>query len=389
MSKPKKLIIVVSVDWFFLSHRLPLAEEAMKKGYEVSVIAVEEGGKGDYIRSLGMKFYPLPTTRSGMHPLRELRVLLFLLRIYLLERPDIVHHVAVKPVTYGSIAAKLTGVKRVVNALSGMGFLFINANKNKTVHRLLNVFFKFGFKNPRVHFILQNEDDYQMVKDLGVVDPKQVYMIKGSGVNLKKFHFSEEPESEKLQVLLPARMLWDKGVGEFVRAAEQLYPKYKDKVDFVLCGGVDEGYVLKIEEEELEEWNRQGKVKWLGYQTDMPYILGQSHIVVLPSYREGLPKALIEACAIGRPVITTNVPGCRAVVDHGINGFLVPPKNRQVLAEAMEILINDKALRKKMGKAARDKAEHLFSLDQVIKQTFAIYEEKNPQLSFALPNPTK
>ncbi len=379
----KKLVIVVSVDWFFLSHRLPLAEEAIKKGYEVVVVAVEEGRKGDYIRSLGMEFYPLPTTRSGMNPFRELRVLLYLMWVYLRERPDIVHHVAVKPVTYGSIAAKLMGVKRIVNALSGMGFLFINANKNKLIHRFLRFCFKFGFSNPNIHFILQNEDDFQMVNELGILKPKQLYMIKGSGVNLSKFPFTKEPETEKIRVLVPARMLWDKGVGEFVRAAEQLYPKYKNQVEFVLCGGFDDGYKLRIEQEELQMWHDQGKVNWIGYQDNMPEVLAQAHIIVLPSYREGLPKSLIEACSIGRPIITTDVPGCRAVVDDGVNGFLVPCRNRQLLAEAIEKLIVDKALRLKMGAAARKKAEHLFSLKQVVDQTFFIYEEQYPQLKFA------
>ncbi len=383
----KKLVIVVSVDWFFLSHRLPLAEKALKKGYEVVVVAVEEGRKGDYIRSLGMEFYPLPTTRSGMNPFRELRVLLFLMWVYLRERPDIIHHVAVKPVTYGSIAAKLVGVKRIVNALSGMGFLFINANKNKFVHRFLRGCFKFGFSNPNIHFILQNEDDFQMVSELGILKPEQLYMIKGSGVNLAKFPYIKEPETEKIRVLLPARMLWDKGVGEFVRAAEQLYPKFKDSVEFVLCGGFDEGYKLRIEEEELQMWHDQGKVNWIGYQNDMAHVLSQAHIIVLPSYREGLPKSLIEACSIGRPIITTDVPGCRAVVDDGVNGFLVPCRNRQLLAEAMEKLIVDKELRMKMGIASRAKAEHLFSLEQVVDQTFSIYEDEEPQLKFAGFNP--
>ncbi|MEL6924388.1 MAG: glycosyltransferase family 4 protein [Bacteroidota bacterium] len=383
----KKLVIVVSVDWFFLSHRLPLAEEAMKRGYDVVVAAVEEGNKGEQIRNLGMTFYPLPTTRSGTTLWREIRVMFYLLWVYLRERPDIVHHVAMKPVTYGSIVARICGVKRVVNALSGMGFLFINKEKTTWIHRLLRLGFRFGFRNRNIHFILQNEDDFRLVNEIGVLDPKQLYMIKGSGVNLEKYPYSVEPPAEKLKILLPARMLWDKGVGEFVRAAEQLFPKYGHMAEFVLCGGYDEGYRLRIEEEELQKWHDQGKINWIGYQSDMPHVLAQAHIVVLPSYREGLPKSLIEACSIGRPIVTTDVPGCRAVVDDGVNGYLVPCRNRQLLAEAIEKLILDRNLRIRMGKASRDKAEHLFSLTQVVDQTFTIYEEEDPQIKFAGLNP--
>jgi glycosyltransferase involved in cell wall biosynthesis len=369
-----KLFLIVNVDWFFLSHRLPIALEAKQKGYQVTVFAIEEAGKGDYIRSLGFRFIPLPTSRSGTNFLQELQVLWFLSRWYRKEKPDVVHHVAVKPVTYGSVAAKLTKVPKVVNALSGLGFLFINAGKNPIVHYLVTLGFKYGFRNRNLHFILQNKDDYEMIKKIGVLKDEQLTIIKGSGVDLDEYQFTLEKTIDAIQVMLPARMLWDKGVGEFVEAAIQLKHRFKKQVNFILAGGIDTGNRAAISKAQLEEWYESGVIEWIGHQEDMKNIYMASHIVVLPSYREGLPKALIEACAIGRAIVTTDVPGCREVVDDGINGLLVPVKNVVALAAAIEKLILQPKLRQEMGKRGREKAEAEFSLKDVIEKTFAIYE---------------
>jgi glycosyltransferase involved in cell wall biosynthesis len=369
----KKLFIVVNVDWFFLSHRLPIALEALKRGYDVTICAIDTGKKKE-IESYGLKFKPLPTSRSGTNAITELKVLLFLLNWYRREKPDIVHHVAMKPVTYGSIAAKCIGVKRVVNALSGLGFLFINADKNKIIHSLLSRFFKFGFNNPNLRFILQNQDDLGMIKDLKILKDNQVFLIKGSGVSLSSFKYIIEPDTTSLKIVLPARMLWDKGIREFIQAARILKSSYGNKIIFILAGPVDTENKATITESQLLDWNTEGIVSWIGFQTNMIQVLNEAHIVVLPSYREGLPKSLIEACAIGRPIVTTDVPGCREVVVNGVNGFLVPDKNEEALAKAIEKLILDKALRIKMGKEGRIIAEQSFSLESVIEQTFAIYE---------------
>ena len=375
MKAPKKLIFVVSVDWFFVSHRLPIALEAIKKGYEVTVMAVEEGHQGDFIRSHGIQFIPLPSTRAGMNILRELRVLLLMFLTYLREKPDIVHHVGVKPVTYGSLICKILRIDLVVNALAGMGFLFINSEKSKWAHQLIIQLFKWGFKNPNIQFILQNEDDYALIDGLNVLEKNQLFLIKGSGVDVNKFSFSEEPQTAKLKVLLPARMLWDKGVGEFVNAASILYDNYKDQVDFILCGKVDMGNKAGIPEEQLIAWNKQRVVKWIDYQEDMVKTLHTSHIIVLPSYREGLPKALIEACAVGRPIVTTDVPGCRTIVQDGENGILVPVKNQEALARAIEKLIIDKSLRTTMGRLGREKVEKGFTIEKVVEKTLQIYQK--------------
>ena len=323
-----------------------------------------------------MNFIPIPTSRSGTNILTELKVLWFLYQHYRRAKPDIIHHVAVKPVTYGSVAARLAGVPRVVKALSGLGFLFINADKNRLAHTFVNAFFKFGFNNPNLRFILQNKDDDQMIKEMNLLSDQQIFVIKGSGVDLNQFSYAEETlvSEQKIRILLAARMLWDKGVGEFVSAASTLKEKYQDKVEFILAGNVDMGNKAGIPEAQLLEWNEEGAVKWIGFQKDMVSVIRAAHIIVLPSYREGLPKSLIETCAIGRPIITTNVPGCREVVDEGINGFLVEKNAVESLAKRMELLINDAELRKKMGKAGRKKAEAEFSINNVLEKTFAIYE---------------
>lgn len=372
--KAKKLFLVVNVDWFFVSHRLPIALEAKKKGYEVTVFAIEEGGHGEEIRSYGLKFIPIPTSRSGTNIFTELKVLWFLYQHYRREKPDVIHHVAVKPVTYGSLAAKWAKIPRVVNALSGLGFLFINAEKNKWVHSLVTAVFKYGFNNPNLRFILQNQDDFKMIQEFETLNSQQIFLIKGSGVSLTEFDYTPEVPAEKIRVVLPARMLWDKGVGEFVEAAKIL-AKYQDKVAFILAGNVDMGNKAGIEESQLLEWTKEGHVEWIGFQKDMVKLIKNAHVIVLPSYREGLPKSLIEACAIGRAIVTTDVPGCREVVQHGVNGFLVEKQNAEDLAAKIESLIFDKSLREKMGKAGRELAQSEFSIDNVIEKTLDIYEK--------------
>jgi glycosyltransferase involved in cell wall biosynthesis len=375
MQTKPKLFLVVNVDWFFVSHRLPIALEALKRGYDVTIFSIDTG-RAEEIRSYGLRFIPLPTSRAGMNILQEIKVIMLLFKYYWTEKPDIVHHVAVKPVTYGSLVAKVLGVPKVVNALSGLGFLFINKDKNRFVHSIVNRVFKFGFKNKNLTFILQNHDDFEMIKNIGVLKDYQIRLIKGSGVDLSSFSFTEEKNAEILNVILPARMLYDKGVVEFVEAARLLHPKYKETVAFILVGNVDMGNNAGITEEQLLAWNKEGAVQWLDYQKDIIQTLIDSHIVVLPSYREGLPKSLIEACAIGRAIVTTDVPGCREVVKEGENGFLVENKNVTALATAIEKLILDKPLRLRMGLASRKKAEEEFSLKSVIDKTFAIYEQK-------------
>lgn len=370
-----KLFLVVNVEWSFLSHRLPIALEALKRKYEVTILAVEEEGRGDEIRSYGLKFIPLPTTRGGKNPITELKLIRFLYQIYKREQPDIVHHVAIKPVLLGSIAAKFAGQKKVVNAIAGFGSMFIGEGlKTVILKNIIQRLFRFSFNNDDVTMIVQNVDDEQEVLSLGVLKKEQVKLIRGSGVDVHKFSYSQEPESTPIRVVLPARILWDKGVAEYAAAARILVDKYPGQAKFILAGKLDKENITGVPEEKLQQWNKEGLVEWIGHQNDIVKMFKDAHIVVLPSYREGLPKALIEASAIGRPIVTTDVPGCREVLDEGGNGFLAKVKDVNTLANAIEKLIVSKELRVKMGKAARKKAVEEFSIDMVIDATFQIYE---------------
>jgi glycosyltransferase involved in cell wall biosynthesis len=375
----KKIIFVASVDWAFLSHRLPLALEAKKRGYQVIVYAVEENNLGNLIESYGFKFVPLPTSRSGSNIIKELRAILFLIRAYKKEKPLIVHHITIKPVTYGSIATRVVSVPLVVNALTGMGYLFINSKRNFFQHRIVMRLFKVGFNNKRMHFIFQNQDDLKIMDRFPKVKKQNLHLIKGSGVDVNEFAFKPVPETSPIKVLLLSRMLWDKGIAEFVAAAREIIMNklIETEITFILAGGVDLGNRAGITVKQLEKWNEAGFVKWIGHQTDVRKHIEESHIVVLPSYREGLPKSLIEACAIGRPVITTDVPGCRDVVENGVNGYLVPPKEHTMLAQRIVELCSNKELREKMGAAGREKAENEFSVSDVIEKTFVIYQLAN------------
>lgn len=369
----EKLFIVVNVDWAFLSHRLQLALSAKDAGYAVTVIAIEERKLGNKIRGYGFEFIALPTTRSGTNIFKELTTILFLYSLYRKRQPDIVHHVTLKPVAYGSVAARLVPKIKVINAITGFGTIFIDRKSNKVEYYLLMLLFKFGFNNANLRFILQNVDDLNFVKSLRLMNENNIFLVQGSGVDLNDYPYSEEPISEKVIFLLPARMLWDKGVGEFEKAARLLYSKYNSSVEFLLAGATDEYNKTVVDEKVLLQWTKEGHVKWIGFQYDMPTLIKNSNVVVLPSYQEGLPKSLIEACAIGRPIISTDVPGCREVVGGGENGILVHVKDVKSLTEAMEIMINNSELRKKMGKAGRRKAEELFSMEKVIGQTLDIY----------------
>jgi glycosyltransferase involved in cell wall biosynthesis len=364
-----KLLYFVTEDWYFCSHRLPLAIAARDAGFDVTVVTrVRE--HGETIRAAGLTLIPFEIARSGMNPLRELATLWKLIILYRHIQPDIVHHVAMKPVLYGSFASYFTSVSVIVNALAGMGWLFTSAEG--ATSRLVKCAVRMALRRLLVRGIalVQNPDDAEMLARLGV--PRgNIRRIAGSGVDLVSFHPEAEPEGVPM-IVLPARLLWDKGVGEFVDAARLLKSRGVN-ARFVLVGDPDPANPASISAGQVADWVQQGAVEHMGWVNDMPNIMAHAHIVCLPSYREGLPKALIEAAAAARPIVTTNVTGCREVVENGVHGFCVPPHDVDALADALARLIADPVLRARMGASARKRAEADFGLDAVIAQTLALY----------------
>ena len=361
-----KLLFFVSVDWYFCSHRLPLAVAAKEAGYDV-IVVTREGDHGSRIREAGLRLIPLDCSRGSTNPFSECKVVARLTAIYLRERPDIVHHIAMKPVVYGSIAARLARVPMVINALTGMGYIF---SSRSLLARLLmsTVRTMFRFLLRRGQVIVQNQDDAELVRALGVND---LVVIRGSGVD--KEQFAPTPEAPLPPVImLASRLLWDKGVGEFVEAARVLKAEGAN-ARFVLVGAPDAENRSSVDHVTLNQWAEQGAVEWWGRRDDMPKVLAQAHIACLPSYREGVPKSLIEAAAAGLPIVTTDTPGCREIVIDGGNGFLVPARDSKALADTLWLLINDGALRKRMGQRGRAIVEAEFTSERVVEETLAVY----------------
>lgn len=367
----KKLFIVVNVDWFFLSHRLPIALEAKNRGLEVTIVTANTGKK-DIIESYGLNFIDFPFQRSGSNVIHETKCVFALTKLYKKYNPDIIHHVTLKASILGSLAAKVVGAKNIINAISGLGYNFTQ-DRNGILQRFLKFLIKIAFKSKSFYFILQNPDDVLMIKSLKLVSDDKIILIKGSGVDLNKFSFQNVRLNEKVRFLFPARILQDKGVIEYIKAAERVKNSLLDKAEFILAGDCDKNNLAVISEEKLLSIIDNNYIKWIGHQSNMFSIFKDSDIVVLPSYREGLPKALIEAAAVGRPIITTDVPGCKECVIDGYNGFIVPAKNIEKLADSFLKLYNNYELRLQFGTNSRKLAEKDFSLSMVIDKTMNVY----------------
>lgn len=368
-----RLLIVVNVDWFFLSHRKNIAIMAQQAGWDVTIVTADTGKLKD-IEALGLKTINLPMSRSGMNIVEEMKTLNWLQKLYKREKPDVVHHVGMKTILWGTLAAKFSKVHGVVNAISGLGGFFAEENKG-LLSKVMPKVLKFSHNRPNLLCIFQNDDDWELYVKHGIIRHDQGRFIKGSGVSLSDFDYTPEPEEGKIKVILTARMIVEKGIFLLTEAAERLRSKYEDAVEYQLIGGLDD-HPGAITKEQLDAVCDGKYIKWLGYRTDVRELLKQCHIVAFPSYyMEGLPKSLIEADAIGRPIITSNSVGCKETVIDGENGFLIQPKDVNALTEKLDLLISDKDLRIKMGKASRAYAEKYFDIEVVIERHLAIYDE--------------
>ena len=374
-AKKLKIIYLVTEDWAFLSHRLPIARAARDAGFDV-IIATHVADCDERIRQEGFRLISIGLRRAGTNPFKELAAIFEIINIYRTEQPDIVHHVALKPVLYGSLAARIVRKPFIVNALIGLGFIFISDKWYvKNARHVISMALKFALNSRHSKLILQNPDDVQLFLKADIVKPEKIVLIKGSGVEADRFMPSPESPGDPMVVLV-SRMLWDKGVGEFVNAAKMLRQE-GIKARFVLVGKNDPDNPASIPTSTLTSWNDEGVVEWWGYHEDIPGIFRQSHVVCLPSYREGLPKVLMEAAACERPIVTTDTPGCREIVHDGINGFLVPLRNSEALADALRKLIENPTLRKEMGQKGRELVLKEFTVEKVVGETMILYNQSN------------
>ncbi|MDP5238377.1 glycosyltransferase family 4 protein [Uliginosibacterium sp. 31-16] len=373
----RKLLFFVTEDWYFCSHRLPLGVAARAAGYDVVVVTrVRE--HGERITAAGLRLIPFEMSRRSANPLAELGVLWRLWRVYRTERPDIVHHVSLKPVLYGSLVAKLAGMRAIVNAMAGLGILFSSdSSKARLLRPLVKTVFRLLLGDRRELLILQNQDNVAEMTEAGIVPAERIRLVRGAGVDLAEFAVQPEPSGVP-RILLVARMLWDKGVGDFVAAARLLHERGV-VAECVLVGEPDVANPAAIPLQQLRAWHAEGVVRWLGRREDVAALYAGCHIACLPSfYGEGIPKSLLEAAASGRAIVTTDAPGCREVVQHEGNGLLVPVRDPAALADAFARLVSDAELRQRMGRVSRERAEQEFALALSVQQTLDVYTELLP-----------
>jgi len=372
-ARPKrpKLLFVVNNPAFFLSHRLPLAQAARDAGYAVHV-ATMAGPSVPEIVTHGLTHHVVPMSRSGRHPCQELGALWALWRLMRRVRPDVVHLVTIKPVLYGGLAARLAGVPGIVAAIAGLGFVYTRDRRVDPLRAVVTALYRIALGAANSRVIFQNATDCELLTSAGAVRAEQCVLIRGSGVDLSVYRPRPEPPGP-ITVCMAARLLRDKGVDEFIEAARLLRARGLP-IRFRLAGSIDPGNPASVSQAETLRWQQEGVVTLLGEHRDIAQLYSESHIVVLPSYREGLPRSLVEAAACARAVVTTDVPGCRDAIEPGVTGLLVPARDALALANAVAKLAEDAALRARMGAAGRALAEQAFDIRNIAMQHLDIYQ---------------
>ena len=375
MSAAKRLLFLLNDAPFFVSHRLALAVAARRAGMEVHVAVPYEEGPVAAIQAAGIQHHDYPLRRGTRGPLGELRLIIAMARLMREIRPDLLHCVTMKPVLYGGLLARLMKLPAVVHAVTGLGYLFlIEGAAARLQRRFVLALYRFALGHGNSRAIFQNPDDLELFRQHDLVDPAKVVMIRGCGVDMQIF----KPQfGEAGLVVFPARIIGDKGAREFVEAARLLKQK-SVAARCVLVGRTDPDNPTYISEDEIKDWQQKGDVEWWGFEDDMPALLGRAEIVCLPSYREGLPRVLIEAAASGKAIVTTDVPGCREVVTEGDNGFLLPARDGAAIAAALERLLGDSELRQRMGGQSRQRAVAEFSLEDFVARSLATYRAVLP-----------
>ena len=376
IKKPGTIVFVYNTAEYLVRFRLGLMQAMQRRGWRV-VAAAPPDDHSPIIMEAGIPFVPLPMERRGRNPLADARLWWRLLVLYRRERPDIAHHFTVKPVIFGSLAARAAGIPGIVNLVPGLGYAFLHGGKLWTlVERLYRAAFC-----SRVQVTFHNQDDRDFFVRRNMVSHGQTHVICGSGVDTEYFspqpHWEKGSDSSRPTFALAARMLWDKGIREFVAAA-RICHQHNPNTRFLLVGAPDPGNPSSVPTGWLRSLQGLGYMEWRGYVDDVRPILAEAAVAVLPSYREGAPRSLIEAAAMARPIITTDVPGCRELVNPGENGLLVPARDVESLAKAMITLADDPYMRRRMGDASRNRALIDFNEKDVIEKTLEIYVKMAP-----------
>lgn len=382
-----KIVLFANTDWYLFNFRRSLAVSLQERGHEVLLVS-PAGPYGDRLRELGFRWVAAPMVRRSLNPVRELSFLLWLRRLLREERVDLVHGFTIKCAVYGSLAGRFArhGGRALarVNAVAGMGYVFSSSDLQARLLRpWVRAAMRLALDGANTRLIVQNPDDLELFQKEGLVSSARLRLVAGSGVDCDRFAPPAHPPlsiwDRRMRVLLPARLLWDKGVAEFIEATRMLLAEGRG-IDFLLAGDPDPGNPAAVPVSALKGWCDEGIVQWLGHVDDMPGLFRSVDVVVLPSYREGLPKGLIEAAACGLPLVATDVPGCREVVTDGVDGLLVPAKDASALAGAIARLNDDDALRAKLGAAARARVLAEFDERIVIRRTVDVYRELIPEL---------
>jgi glycosyltransferase involved in cell wall biosynthesis len=365
-----KVILVANTDWYLYNFRLSLVRSLQQNGYEVTLVS-PSGRYVENLSRLGLRHIEWDVSRQSLSPFHEALALRRLLQIYRQERPDLVHHFTIKPVIYGSLAARMAEVPAVVNSITGLGYIFTsNRGDARILKRVALWLYRLAFRHPNCFATFENEQDQVYFLEQRIITAERTEIIQGVGVDPHRFIPSPEPDGDPL-IVLPARILWDKGIGEMVEAARILHKHFNVRV--ALVGVPDPGNPSSVPLEQIQSWVEEGVIEWWGWQEDMREVFARCHIVVLPSYSEGIPKALLEAAACSKPIVAADIPGCRAIIQDGISGLLVPVKDPRALANAIERLAKDADLRYRMGSAGRQLVLDGFTEEEINAGILKVY----------------
>ncbi|MCB2262496.1 MAG: glycosyltransferase family 4 protein [Candidatus Thiosymbion ectosymbiont of Robbea hypermnestra] len=369
-----KVLFFANTDWYLYNFRLGLARFLREQGIEV-VMMSPSGDYGPLLEAEGFRWFPLPMDRCSLNLFSELKLLRRILEIFRAERPDVVHNFTIKCVVYGSLAARWLGIDRRINAVTGLGHLFISDSPRARLLRpLVKSLLKLTLGGSKSRLILQNPDDARFFSQLRLIGDGRIRLIRSSGVNTTRFAPLERKRDGPFRVLFASRLLWDKGIREYVDAAKRLGSRL-GKIEFLLAGRPDPGNPSSVLPEEIARWDEAGVVEVLGYVDDMVPLMRTVDLAVLPSYREGVPRGLVEAAAMELPIVATDAPGCREIVEDGVNGYLVPVGDVAALSARIADLRDAPEVCRRFGVAGHKKVLKEFDERIVFRKTYDVYRE--------------